>query len=269
MIIKANPAWKDANRGKMLMERTGVVREYTRGRGWQLTEVWDGTPELAMVGLAYNYADTHDSVRCYRDGTSPIWRVEATVGGQEGGNATMEPNENSHELLSNVLEQDTRINKRVIALVGGADNMFPLLTVVDDWDAGTFGTLEAALDVVEAIMPATATEEQIASAKAFFRDQIEGRNKSYVTQYVYRRSLTNLRGSSLEVKTDGVGYIWDTSVVLSYEGLGTSPPGFPLPTGDWLKMAPNFNQTANNRVQVTYEYWWGDSWSELYYPRYT
>ena len=261
MIIKADQEWLTSRNGDKV-ERTGVVREYTRGRGWQTTEVWEGMPELTMIGLASGFSSNYDSVRCYRDGTSPVWRVEATIGGQEGQIATQEPNEDSHELLSNVLEQDTRINKTVIASVGGADNMFAILKVIEDWEAGTYGTLSEAEDVVLAVTDSNA------NAVVFFRDQIEGRSKFYVTQYVYRRSLTNIRGSSLAASSEGAGYIWDTAVILDYELSGSNPPGFYLPNGDWLKMAPNFSQTANNRVQATYEYWWGDSWSELYYPRF-
>lgn len=85
---------------------------------------------------------------------------------------------------------------------------------------------------------------------------------------VYRRSITAAVYSQVQAAYTGVGKIWTTSEVESFEGTPTGE-WFGLPSTQWLKLPPRVSASAGGKTNIEYVYQGGfHSPSRFFYQAY-
>ena len=102
---------------------------------------------------------------------------------------------------------------------------------------------------------ATMYSDSVLNAQRLFIN-IVGRGLQAALEYhmVYRRTLTAARPNQVRAAYTGVGMIWTTGEVQSFEGISPSD-WFQLPASQqFIKSPPNVTATARQKTQLTYSY---------------
>lgn len=253
--------------------RTSRRFVYDPTRGPTYSEEWEGIGESSLDGLANVFIQN----RVQFDHTiSPIRsRIVATATNDAGGFTGQSVD--TWQLVANEIQQPIATHPAVQAMVGlDSASLSDLLTAVNAYKEGEGG------DFAE-WFGGTSNYEGRTTKQNLFRLMIHDDVAFYTTQYVLRHT-TN-------VGNDTQGNVSDANVLSNYSasqliaeaqdsGLWT----FPMPTRlrskinaiptpavnddykwGWLKKASTETTAANNRIDISTEYWFA-AWSRLLYP---
>ena len=100
----------------------------------------------------------------------------------------------------------------------------------------------------------TSTKAQADATSLFDLVAFEGQEDFIEYTNIYRRTLTAADPQQVIATFTGVGQIWTTPEVQTFEGL--NPGGFFLldPTSQWLKSRPQIIAIAGQKTQIVYSY---------------
>jgi hypothetical protein len=268
-----------------------VTEQKTGGTDTRYT--WKGSRAecIAQRDLIRGTANTIE-LRPAGDGT---WELIATYAGQpedEGGpDAELPVNLHELEISAEIVSvwQSTQLSTHFTA---GALRI--MSTVAKLYEDGSYSSMDgqyikdlidnggltlttwnsqttqarALLDLVR-LLTAASLSGEATDAQAFFNTVIfVGTDKAYKYNPTYRRSVTSASFVQVQASFVGVGQIWTSGEVESFEGI---PNGewFGLPSTLWLKLPPRVSAAAGGKTAIEYSYQGGfDTASQFLYTAY-
>jgi len=113
----------------------------------------------------------------------------------------------------------------------------------------------AELDIARQLVREGVSDQAvIQGAKDLFNRLLDGGGELiYKFSSVYRRTITAASSSQVRAAYTGVGKIWTSDEVESFEGIPTSE-WFGLPSTYWLKLPPRVTAAAGGKTDIEYTY---------------
>ena len=231
--------------------------KWTRDAGPSWNYVYSG-PEIAAFAAAQNLTAYADEVACGKIGHGPRFQVLAKFGRDPSNSGADDTVVNNDELLSNEISQSIFLSPTLRDLIPPSV-IAAIKSNVELVNSGSRSYSDATGAITTAALAAGIAND---NPLEVFDDVLQGRDSYYTTAYVYRRTLTVSRTSTIVAALTNVNAIHSTAQVIAAEN---TPSSFPLPDGDWRKLAPKVTMSLRQKTQITYDYEWAVSWNPLYY----
>lgn len=122
----------------------------------------------------------------------------------------------------------------------------------------------ARADIARMLTRASLSTQATAAAALFNRLLAGGGELVYKFNSVYRRTITAASSSQVRAAYTGVGQIWTSGEVESFEGIPTSQ-WFGLPTTYWLKLPPRVTASAGGKTDIEYTYQGGFYYASAFF----
>lgn len=225
----------------------GQRRERT-GDTLRITDTWIGTQaEVNGINLSgYNGGNVS------RIGDSPMWTVEAWKDTAADGGAIVDSYEINYNTKLDALRYSPVLQGYLTReQIGFVDETFAAM------QRGDISYDEAKLDV-RAFVPAEAN-----AAQQVLDWAVADINNYYTFDYVFTWTRSAASGISIPINYSNVEDVYATSsAMLTGEG---ADPSFVLPSKQWFKLPVAISEQLEGRIEVKYEYWGADNWSEYLY----
>lgn len=252
-----------------------MPKEYTWSKTGGVSEnrVWLGSYDdvLAQFNANTALATQPTNMSFARIGDSMRWKLLATFSEDPagGGDPGTEDNvSNTYELEDNQLQLPSCQSAYMATMVGGVDIVEAVKGVFDQYAASKL-SYDAAIVQINAATT-TCTTAQQANALLFFADLVKGIDSYFEFHTVFRRTATVVNRLQLQAAFVGIKKVWTTAQVEFHEGIGIDTDiYFSMPSYKWLKIPPRVSAAANQRTQISYEYWGADEWNDLLYETFT
>lgn len=239
--------------------------EFIPGVGIRTTRRASGSRN-DILALSWQHYAGGWTARASQDGDSPVYRMIASVEGDPN-----DPNadkQNTHELHGNVLSRGIfgckALQDKFVTTEKAA--AFTLITrLYNDLLAGKMDYDTAIAKIGEGGGGNPFDDEDLLLAAEVLDEMLTGLDHVNVFSYAYRHTFNFGPLASAITNFGNVGHYYTLSELRNEEGI---PSTFNLPEGEWLKIFPVATQMLGQRKQLTYEYWWAETWSrKVYLPK--
>lgn len=215
------------------------------------------------------------------------WQLNASFAGlpSDEGGAEAEVPTNLHELETTAEQGDYRSNYKLTTLFSAdgraivldcyerylkdryaddSDYIRPDATVQAAW-ASLTPVARARADINRLMTRASIGAPEIADGQGLFSRLVAGGGELvYTFNSIYRRTITAASSSQVRAAYTGVGQIWTSGEVESFEGIPTSQ-WFGLPTTYWLKLPPRVTASAGGKTDIEYTYQGGFYYASAFF----